>query len=204
MKKIILIIAFTILLIPTVKSQEKIQFGLKGGVNFTTMTSNDYLYDEKYKTGLYLGATVEIPLGKKFSIQPEILYSSQGIKGKALVYYPSLLPGTMPVVYAEHKLDYIKIPILAKLYLAKNFAFEIGPSFNFLVNDQFTYTYDSYTQTDLAEKFELGGIVGLSYKVKSNVVVNANYLNGFSNVLKSPFDNSKSYGFSVGIGYLFK
>ena len=50
MKKIILIIAFTIVLIPTVKSQEKIQFGVKGGVNFTNMTSNDYLYDEKYKT----------------------------------------------------------------------------------------------------------------------------------------------------------
>ena len=87
----------------------------------------------------------------------------------------------------------------------KTYIFEIGPSFNFLVNDQFTHTYDSsYTQTDLAEKFELGGVVGLSYKVKSKVVVNANYLNGFSNVLKSPFENSKSYGFSVGIGYLFK
>lgn len=202
MKKIILIIAVTIVLIPTVQSQEKIQFGVKGGVNFTNMTSNDYLYDEKYKTGLYLGATVEIPLSKKLSIQPEIVYSSQGIKGKALVYYPSTLPGTMPVVNAEHKLDYIKIPVLAKLYLVKNFSFEIGPSFNFLVNDQFTS--DFYTQTDLAEKFELGGVVGLSYKVKSNFVVNTNYLIGFSNVLKSPFENSKNYGFSVGIGYLFK
>lgn len=201
MKKIILIVAISIFTLTSVKSQEKIQFGVKGGVNFTTMTSNDYLYDEKYKTGLYLGATVEIPLGKKFSIQPEILYSSQGIKGKALVNYP-LVPGPMPVVYAEHKLDYIKIPILAKLYLAKNFSLEIGPSFNFLVNDEFTY--NSYTQTDLAKKFEFGGVVGLSYKVKSDVVVNANYLNGFSNVLKSPFENSKSYGFSVGIGYLFK
>ncbi len=202
MKKIILIVAISIFTLTSVKSQEKIQFGVKGGVNFTTMTSNDYLYDEKYKTGLYLGATVEIPLGKKFSIQPEILYSSQGIKGKALVNYPSLVPGPMPVFYAEHKLDYIKIPILAKLYLAKNFSLEIGPSFNFLVNDEFTY--NSYTQTDLAKKFEFGGVVGLSYKVKSDVVVNANYLNGFSNVLKSPFENSKSYGFSVGIGYLFK
>ena len=53
MKKIILIIAFTILLIPTVKSQEKIQFGVKGGVNFTTMTSNDYLYDEKIGDSIY-------------------------------------------------------------------------------------------------------------------------------------------------------
>lgn len=202
MKKIILIIAVTIVLIPTVQSQEKIQFGVKGGVNFTNMTSNDYLYDEKYKTGLYLGATVEIPLSKKLSIQPEIVYSSQGIKGKELVNFISIVPGTMPVVYAEHKLDYIKIPVLAKLYLVKNFSFEIGPSFNFLVNDQFTSDYP--TQTDLAEKFEFGGVIGLSYKVKSNFVINANYLIGFSNALKSPFENSKNYGFSVGIGYLFK
>lgn len=202
MKKIILIIAVTVLIIPTAKSQEKIQFGVKGGVNFTNMTSNDYLYDEKFKTGLYLGATVEIPLSKKISIQPEIVYSSQGIKGKAFVNYPSTLPGTMPIVNAEHKLDYIKIPVLAKLYLVKNFSFEIGPSFNFLVNDRFTS--DSYTQTDLAEKFEFGGVIGLSYKVKSNFFVNTNYLIGFSNTLESPFENSKNYGFSAGIGYLFK
>lgn len=202
MKKIILIIAVTIVLIPTVKSQEKIQFGVKGGVNFTNMTSNDYLYDEKYKTGFYLGATVEIPLSKKLSIQPEIVYSSQGIKGKELVNWVFIVPGTMPVVYAEHKLDYIKIPVLAKLYFAKNFSFEAGPSFNFLVNDQFTS--DVSKKSDLAEKFEFGGVVGLSYKVKSNFVVNTNYLIGFSNALKSPFENSKNYGFSVGIGYLFK
>ena len=82
--------------------------------------------------------------------------------------------------------------------------FEIGPSFNFLVNDQYQYKYDSYTRSDLAEKFELGGVVGLSYKVKSNFFVNTNYLIGFSNTLKSPFENSKNYGFSAGIGYLFK
>ena len=201
MKKIILIIAFAFLLIPTAQSQEKIQFGIKGGVNFTTMTSNDYLNDEKYKTGLYLGATVEIPLGKKFSIQPEILYSKQGVKGNVFLYYVN--PGEpLPPAAALHQLDYLKIPILVKLYLVKNLSIEIGPSFNFLVNDKFTYL--SSTQTNLAEKFELGGVVGLSYKVKSNFVVNANYLNGFSNVLKSPFENSKSYGFSVGVGYLFK
>lgn len=201
MKKIILIIAFAFLLIPTAQSQEKIQFGIKGGVNFTTMTSNDYLNDEKYKTGLYLGATVEIPLGKKFSIQPEILYSKQGVKGNVFLYYVN--PGEpLPPAAALHQLDYLKIPILVKLYLVKNLSIEIGPSFNFLVNDKFTYL--SSTQTNLAEKFELGGVVGLSYKVKSNFVVNANYLNGFSNVLKSPFENSKSYGFSLGVGYLFK
>jgi len=202
MKKIILIFAFTILLIPSVQSQEKIQFGLKGGVNFTTMTSNDYLYVEKYKTGLYLGATVEIPLGKKFSIQPEILYSKQGVKGNVFLYYLYNPGQSIPPPAADHQLDYIKIPVLAKMYLANNFSLEIGPSFNFLVNDKFTYL--SSTQTDLAEKFELGGIVGLSYKLKSNFVVNANYINGFSNVLKSPFENQKSYGFSIGIGYLFK
>jgi hypothetical protein len=202
MKKIILIFAFTILLIPTLQSQEKIQFGLKGGVNFTTMTPNDYLTDEKYKTGLYLGATVEIPLGKKFSIQPEILYSKQGVKGNVPLYSLLFLGQPNPTRPAEHQLDYIKIPVLAKLYFAKNFSLEIGPSFNFLVNDKLTYL--SSIQSDLAEKFELGGVVGFSYKVKSNFVVNANYLNGFSNVLKSPFENPKSYGFSVGVGYLFK
>ena len=40
MKKTLLIISLTILTTTAVKSQEKIQFGVKGGINFTNITSN--------------------------------------------------------------------------------------------------------------------------------------------------------------------
>lgn len=203
MKKTLLIFALSILTIKTAKSQEKIHFGIFGGVNFTNMTSNDLLNNEEYKTGFQVGATVEIPFGDKFSIQPEVLYSTQGVKGTVpLLYTPYPGAPDPEPVFGEYKLDYIKIPVLAKIYLIKYFSFEIGPSFNFLINDEFKY--NSITQTDLAKSFEFGGIIGLSYKVKSRFIVNAKYFNGFSDVSKSDFKEPKNYGFSIGIGYLIK
>jgi hypothetical protein len=203
MKKTLLIITLTILTITTVKSQEKIQFGVLGGINFTNMTSNDLLNNEEYKTGFLIGAIVEIPFGDKFSLQPEVLYSTQGVKGIVpFLYTPHPgVPNPEPV-FGEYKLDYIKIPVLAKIYLIKDFSLEIGPSFSFLINDELKY--NSITQTDLAKNFEFGGEIGLSYKIKPRFIANAKYFIGFSDVSKSDFKEPKNYGFSIGIGYLIK
>jgi len=203
MKKTLLIISLTILTITTVKSQEKTQFGVLGSVNFTSMTSNDLLYNKEYKTGFQIGALVEIPFGEKFSLQPEILYSTQGVKGIVPMYYDPFPGAPAPEpVFGEYKLDYIKIPVLAKIYLIKNFSLEIGPSFNFLINDEFKY--NSFTNTDLAKSFEFGGVIGLSYKIKSRFIANAKYFKGFSDVSESDFAEPKNYGFSIGLGYLIK
>lgn len=203
MKKTLLIIMLTFLVISTVKSQEKIQFGILGGVNFTNMTSNDLLNNEEYRTGFQVGAIIEIPFGDKFSLQPEVLYSTQGVKGIVpLLYTPYPGAPNPEPVFGENKLDYIKIPILAKIYLIKYFSLEIGPSFSFLIKDEFKY--NSITQTDLTKNFEFGGVIGLSYKIKSRFIANAKYFNGFSDISKSDFEKPKNYGFSIGIGYLIK
>jgi len=202
MKKTLLIISLTILTITTVNSQEKIQFGILGGINFTNLTSNDLLYNEKYKTGFQIGAFVEIPFGEKFSLQPKILYSTQGFKGIVpIVYIPYPGAPEPEPIYGKYKLDYIKIPVMAKIYLIKNLSLEIGPSFNFLINDELKF--NSYKKTDLANNFEFGGEIGLSYKIKSRFITNANYFRGFSDVSKSDLEEPKNYGFMIGIGYLF-
>lgn len=205
MKKTLLIISLTILTTTAVKSQEKIQFGVKGGINFTNITSN-YLYNKEYKTGFHVGALVEIPFGNKFSLQPEILYSTQGVDGEVpMLYYDFIYPGgsaPQPVL-GEYKLDYIQIPVLAKLYLINNFSLEIGPSFNFLVNDELIYN-SSTINDDIGKSFEFSGIVGLSYKIKYGFFANARYFHGFTDALDSNYTEPKNYGFSIGIGYLFK
>ncbi len=203
MKKTLLIISLTILTITTAKSQEKIQFGVKGGINFTNITSND-LFNKEYKTGFHVGALVEIPFGNKFSLQPEILYSTQGVDGEAPILYDPFpgAPAPQPVL-GEYKLDYIQIPVLVKIYLINNFSLEIGPSFNFLVNDELIYN-SSTINDDIGKSFEFSGIVGLSYKIKYGFFSNARYFHGFTNALDSNYMEPKNYGFSIGIGYLFK
>jgi len=194
MKKKILLISLAILTLTiTVKSQEKIQFGIKGGVNFTNMTS-DILIEKEYKIGFHIGILSEITFGDKFSLQPEILYSTYGAKGKAI-----MIGG--PSITTEYKLDYIQIPILAKIYLYKGLSLEIGPSFNFLVNDK--KIRESNTITDIGEKFEFSGILGISYKLSSGFIGSFRYTNSLTNALDQNYYETKNYGFLIGIGYLF-
>jgi len=207
MKKTILTIALTIITLSTVTSQEKIQFGIKGGINFTNM-SVDFLVDKEYKTGFHIGGLVEIPFGSKFSLQPEILYSTQGTKGNA-VSLANIFPGLEPTP-VEYNLDYIQVPILAKFYLFDSFSLELGPSFNFLIKDEIIYSYSDGTvihnpgSNDVGETFEFGGVIGVSYKVVSGFFVNFRYNHGFTDALSYDLENSKNYGFLLGLGYIFK
>ena len=194
MKKTLLIIALTILAITTVKSQEKIQFGVKGGINFTNMTSN-FLYNEDYKTGFHVGALVEIPFGNKFSIQPEILYATYGTKGEVV------LTGLNGPISGDYYLDYIQVPLLAKIYVLERISIEIGPSFNFLVNDD--EKRGNLSLSDFGDSFEFGGVLGVSYKLKSDFFGSVRYTNGFTDVIEDEYQEAKNYGFLIGIGYLF-
>ena len=201
-KKTLLIISFIIFIITTAKSQEKIQFGVKGGLNFTNMTS-DIMIEKEYKTGFHIGVLAEISFRAKFSLQPEILYSKQGANGKVILLNVPFPDGPgVPPIPTEYELDYIQISILAKIYLIENFSLEIGPSFNFLVNDKLIY--ETVTINEIGESFELSGILGLSYKIKSHFFVNTRYFLGFTDALEVEYWNSKNHGFSIGIGYMFK
>jgi len=194
MKKKMLLISLVILTLTiTARSQEKIQLGIKGGANFTNMTS-DILIEKEYKIGFHIGVLSEIPFGDKFSLQPEILYSTYGSKGKEIML------GGSPIK-TEYKLDYIQIPILAKIYLYKGISLEIGPSFNFLVNDK--KIRESNTITNIGEKFEFNGILGISYKSSSGFIGSFRYTNSLTNALDQNYSETKNYGFLIGIGYLF-
>lgn len=205
MKKTLLIISLTILTITVVKSQEKIQFGIKGGINFTNMSS-DFIINKESLTGFHLGVLAEIPFGTKFSVQPEILYSTYGSNGGMIMLGSSPEP-------IEFNLDYIQVPILAKIYLIKNLSLEIGPSFNFLVNDELLFNsltignigdeFKLLTIDDIGESFEFSGVLGISYKINSGFFGSFRYTNGFTNALKVDSKDAKNYGVLIGLGYLF-
>jgi hypothetical protein len=181
------------LTITAVKSQEKIQFGVKGGINLTNITS-DFMIDKESQTGFHIGVLAEIPFGNKFSLQPEILYSTYGSKGKMIMLGGSPQP-------IEYNLDYIQVPVLAKIYLIKNLSLEIGPSFNFLINDE--EIFNSLTIDDIGESFEFSGILGISYKTNSGFFGSFRHTNGFTNTLQDNSRDEKNYGFLIGIGYMF-
>ena len=197
MKKILLLILFIIFTLTSINAQKKILIGVKGGVNIININSDNYFMDSNSKTGFYLGLLSEIPFGDIFSIQPEILYSSQGSKANLL------LIGGGPWV-GDYSLKYIQAPILAKIYIFNKISVEIGPSFNFLVDGK--EKINSISRNDLGKTFEFSGALGVSYKLKERFSINTRYVHGLSAAFDrggNYSEDAKNSGFQFGVGFIF-
>ena len=76
MKKIALLLTFILIGMTQAVAQN---FGFKGGYNYSSLNgevANDSSL--KGRSGFYVGALLELPLGDVISLQPELVYSRQG------------------------------------------------------------------------------------------------------------------------------
>ncbi len=192
MRNLILIFAFIIFTGSTLKAQEFVHFGAKGGLNLSQLDSDSFT-ETNSRTGFHLGLLAEIPLGNRFSIQPEVIYSTQGSEVEEIIF------GDI-INQAEYNLDYIQVPILAKIYLTEYLSIEAGPSFNFLVNEKI-----NGEEVDFGSNFEFSGALGATYKFKGGFFGSARYMYGFTDAFDRENFNIKvnNSGFQLGIGFMF-
>src|SRR5690554_1267999 len=127
MKKLLLVAAFALFAFTTAHSQE-FRFGVKAGLNMASIGGDDTGMDGR--TSFHAGGLVEIVLSDKFSLQPEILYSSQGAKQEESYSFF----GVDVEEKITMKLDYINVPIMAKYYIIEGLAVEAGPQIGVLIS----------------------------------------------------------------------
>ncbi len=202
MKKTLLIIiaAFTL----STQAQETL-FGVKAGLNLASIGGDD-AGDAKTRSSFHIGGLVEIPVSEKFSVQPELLYSSQGAKGS------EELLGEGVIVESKIKSDYINIPIMAKYYLIQGLSIEAGPQFGFLVSAKAEFELKgpgvletaSMDVKELFNNFDLGVGLGTSYALDMGVFFGARYNLGLSNINKDSGDTKNQNNvFQISAGYSF-
>ncbi len=168
--------------IATVNGQN-IDFGLKGGLNLSSISGSGIEADSK--TGFHAGVILEVSLLETFAIQPEVLYSTQGAKSGS---------------GADLTLDYLSVPVLAKYYLVPGtLSIDFGPQFSFLLDDNINIL-DLVADTD-AESFELGGVIGLGVKLPLSIFAQVRYVRGITTLAENPDVNSNL--FQVSVGYRF-
>lgn len=207
--------------------QTIIKLGLKGGINFSTFTESE----SKLKTGFHIGGLMEIFVNDKFSIQPELMYSTQGAKASMSDYDDW---GTERVDYvykAEMKTNYINVPIMVKYYFREGFNVQIGPQIGFLVNSKLNFFEGIYSSTgekkttditaDL-KKFvnpiDFGLNIGLGYELPRGLFFDARYNIGLTRMnkkggyyydemndfeLEDAGGSSMNRVFQVSVGYKF-
>ncbi|MDN3491826.1 porin family protein [Winogradskyella bathintestinalis] len=164
---------------------QEITFGAKAGLNVSNFSGGDA--DRNSLIAFHVGAISEIPLGQRFSLQPELLYSRQGSEAQDVV---------------KIKVDYLAIPIMAKYYIVDDFSIELGPQFSFLINDKGEYINSDLPDADTdASNFDFGANVGLGYNIGTNLFVQARYNFGITTVVENP--DITNNVFQLSLGYKF-
>ena len=194
MKKLLLTAVFAVITIVSINAQE---FGAKAGVNFASLNGDE---DFDGRTSFFVGGVVEFEISESFSIQPELLYSSQGAKSS----------------FSEEgfdfetiiKLDYLNIPIMAKYYVTEAFSIEAGPQVGFLLSAKSEWEADGESDSedikDELSSIDFGLNFGLGYKLDSGLNFGARYNLGLSNVPDSGDDIDLKNGvFQIAVGYFF-
>ena len=183
--KFLAIIAFMGLLETNLQAQtnstDKPQFGIKGGVNFSNIYSED-VDDNNVLTSFNAGVYGTFPIGDIISIQPEVLYSR---KGSELTYDNAIATGT-----AKFKLNYIEVPILLKVNVTDNLNLHAGPYFAYLINAEVNnnsngslFDYDNNYDNDDFNKLDIGISTGIGFDFNS-IGIGARYNYGFSTIGK--------------------
>lgn len=156
-------------------SAQDLTFGVKGGVNFSNLTGEGVEADGT--TGFYVGGLADISLTDEFHFQPEVLYSMEGAKDASLTY--------------------LRIPLMAKYYIADSFALLAGPSLGFKVGAEDDFIDEATKSMD----FGLG--IGAAYELENGFFFDARYNLGLSNISDVEEGDLKNTNFQVGVGFRF-
>jgi long-subunit fatty acid transport protein len=188
---------------------QKAQFGLKGGLNSSNFIGDTEGMDFKPRVGFNVGAFAAIELSEKITLQPEILFSTQGAEAENV---EAFVNGSIYTGDVKFNLSYINIPVMFKYYVADKFNLEAGPQIGFLTSAETSTKLDGFNQTvdedakDYFESVDFGFNLGAGYDFTKNVSAGIRYNIGLSNVFKNqPGDDSKIQNsvFSLSVGYKF-
>ncbi|WP_413511831.1 porin family protein [Myroides odoratus] len=169
-----------------------IKLGAKAGLNISTVSDLD---DSKSRTGFHVGALAEIFINEKFSVQPEILYSTQGAKSSNLGGLSYKLT-----------LDYLNIPIMAKYYVMDGLSVQAGPQIGFNVKAEMERKLLGEKETkdikDEINTVDFGLNFGAGYELPIGLFFDARYNLGFTKIHKEG-DSTKNRVFQLSVGYKF-
>ncbi|WP_417855521.1 porin family protein [Xanthomarina gelatinilytica] len=210
MKKIILIAALTVFCLSTANAQQ-IKFGVKAGLNISSLRGDypDEINETRSKMGFHLGGLMAYAINDKISIQPELLFSTQGGSSKIKQEYGD---GSYYESFQQTpKLSYLNLPIMFKYMVIDKLSVEIGPQLGYVLSAKSEWEYVDSTDSSENEtievdllnggnynflganvevdgrinRFDFGLNFGSSYTITDNLFVQARYNLGLTSVDKN-------------------
>lgn len=197
MKKTILLLGVSLFALIAVNAQRQHRFILTPGFNIARADVSPVGdgSDLKSKIGFDGGVGAEFSFGKYFSIQPEVNFSMQGVKGEG--------NGSETTI----NLNYITVPVLAKVKPAPGFSILAGPQIGFLTSaNAKTDNEPEQDLKDLLKPTDIFGVFGLEYQFPIGVFIGARYQIGFTDIvdeISGTEVKNRSLTFRVGYSFPF-
>ncbi|GAA4278975.1 porin family protein [Aquimarina mytili] len=163
---------------------ESFQMGFKFGLNVADLLG-DQTSGFDPRTIVHVGLAAEIPINEYLAVQPELLYSFQGVK------YDSEEPNFDDEIL---KLDYIYLPVMVKyypFYVVPGFSIEVGPQVGYLAAAvrQLKNSIGGGTEKsdidvkDIISDVDYGANFGLGYQFEMGAFFQARYSLGLANIV---------------------
>ena len=166
--------------------------GVKAGANIIKVDGRSF--KDEFKYGYHLGGFVNIGVGGRFSIQPEVLFNQYQTKTDSSFsnIYQSALDGNSNI-----KLNYLSVPLLLNYKLGSLLSLQAGPMFSILMDQNKNLLQNGQDAFKKGDFSMLGGAQISLGKIKLNgrYVVGLNNINDIDNK-----DKWKSQGFQLSLG----
>jgi Outer membrane protein beta-barrel domain len=167
------------------------QFGIKAGLNVANWGGSD-ADDEGKKSlmGIYGGVYYNLELSENISVQPELVYSGQGVKYEA--------SGTT----AKVVLGYVNLTPLLRYNSSGGFFVGIGPQIGFLTSAK--TKVDGESDEDVKDQFkgtDFAAVIAIGFEMENGFGVYARYNHGISKIPDASDVKVYNRVFQVGLRY---
>ena len=171
---------------------QSIHAGLKVGSNINKISGQSF--KDEFTYGYHAGAFLQIGLGKKWTIQPEVIYNQ--LSTDTSNRFSELYKLSVNKI-SNIKLNYLSIPILLNYNLGNNFALQAGPQFGVLLDQNRNLLENGKNAFSNGDFSMLAGVqVKLaSLRIYGRYAIGLNNINDIDNK-----DKWKSQSIQLGLG----
>ncbi len=192
MKNLLSTLCFLILSFASIHAQ--VSFGLKAGI---TSAQTGFAYEGGYSlkskslTSIHGGIVTAFPLGSKFSLQPEFLYTGKGL----WLQEDSTL---------EHSIEahYISLPVMLG-YTINKFTIKAGPEFNLRVASSSDIT-PLIHKDDIFKPTEISFAGGIAFRFLEKFGTEFRYSHGLTEALNFAYTDANGNEFDDAGGRKFR
>jgi len=171
------------------------RIGIKTGANITKV--NGRSFKDEFKYGYHLGGFMELGLGGKLSVNPELLFNqySTTVDSNFKHIYQNVIN---PFYQSKVKLNYLSIPLILNYKLIGPISLQAGPQYGILIDKNKTLLQNGKNAFRSGDFSLLAGAqIKLSaLRITGRYVIGLNNINDIDNQ-----DHWKSQGFQLSLGF---